>query len=64
VLLVHGEADEVVPYASLAIAEAALKGAGVSVEAVSRPELGHGIDNEGFGYAVAHLARAFGVSVV
>jgi phospholipase/carboxylesterase len=63
VLLVHGEADDVVPYSSLAIAEAVLKDAGVEVEAVSRPGLGHGIDNEGFGFAVAHSMRAFDVPI-
>jgi phospholipase/carboxylesterase len=61
VLLVHGEADDIVPHSSLAIAEAALKDAGVAVEAISRPGLGHGIDNEGFGYAIAHTMQAFGI---
>lgn len=63
VLLVHGDADDVVPYSSLAIAEAALKDVGVKVEAVTRPGLGHGIDNEGFGFAVAHIMQAFDVPV-
>ncbi|MGB0571433.1 MAG: alpha/beta hydrolase [Alphaproteobacteria bacterium] len=59
VLLVHGEADEVVPHAALAMAETALRDAGVNVEAVSRPGLGHGIDDDGIGRAVALLGRAF-----
>ncbi|MBT5570216.1 MAG: prolyl oligopeptidase family serine peptidase [Alphaproteobacteria bacterium] len=63
VLLVHGDADDIVPYSSLAIAETALKDVGVVVEAVSRPGLGHGIDNEGFGFAVAHTMQAFGVEM-
>ena len=63
VLLVHGEADEVVPHGCLAIAEAALRDVGVRVEAVSRPGLGHGIDNEGFGYAMAHIMRAFDMPI-
>jgi phospholipase/carboxylesterase len=59
VLLVHGEADEIVPHAALPAAEAALKAAGVPVEAVSRPGLGHGIDEDGIERAVATLARVF-----
>jgi phospholipase/carboxylesterase len=59
VLLVHGEADEIVPHASLAAAEAALSDAGVTVEAVSRPGLGHGLDNDGVRRAVALLERVF-----
>ncbi|MEP4378770.1 MAG: dienelactone hydrolase family protein [Alphaproteobacteria bacterium] len=60
VLLVHGEADEVVPHAALAMAETALRDAGVSVEAVSRPGLGHGIDDDGVARAIAALSAAFG----
>jgi phospholipase/carboxylesterase len=56
---VHGEADEIVPHASLAAAEAALSDAGVTVEAVSRPGLGHGLDNDGVRRAVALLERVF-----
>ena len=37
VLLVHGDADPVVPFASLAAAETALKAAGVPVETVDPP---------------------------
>jgi phospholipase/carboxylesterase len=47
VLLVHGDADEVVPPQSLPDAVATLRQAGVPVESVSRPGLGHGIDEEG-----------------
>ena len=60
VLLVHGEADEVVPVACLAQAESALKRAGVEVEAHKRPHLGHGIDQEGLRLAAAFLGRCFG----
>jgi phospholipase/carboxylesterase len=59
VLLVHGEADEIVSHAALDIAETALRGAGVSVEAVSRPGLGHGIDDDGVRRAIEYLGRAF-----
>ena len=47
VLLVHGDADQVVPADSLPAAEAALKRHGVPVEAVLRPGLSHGIDPQG-----------------
>ncbi|MDA0786806.1 MAG: prolyl oligopeptidase family serine peptidase, partial [Proteobacteria bacterium] len=47
VLLVHGDADMVVPYDSLAAAEKVLKDLAVPVEAVTRPGLGHSLDNDG-----------------
>lgn len=58
VLLVHGDADEVVPPQSLDDAKVALTTQGVSVEAHSRPGLGHGIDNEGLGLAAEFLIKA------
>jgi phospholipase/carboxylesterase len=57
VLLVHGEADEVVPPAASRAAEAALLAAGVPVRAVYRPGLGHGLDEVGLA-AGAQLLRA------
>jgi phospholipase/carboxylesterase len=47
VLLVHGEADPVVPFKMFERAKAGLLSAGVDVSALSRPELGHGIDEDG-----------------
>jgi phospholipase/carboxylesterase len=47
VLLVHGDADMVVPFEALALAEEALQLNGVPVAAFRRPGLGHGIDQEG-----------------
>ena len=47
ILLVHGEADEVVPVAATRRAEAALAEAGVAVRALYRPGLGHGLDEVG-----------------
>jgi len=58
VLLVHGDADQVVPPQSLDDATVALKAQGVAVEAHSRPGLGHGIDNEGLGLAAGFLVNA------
>ncbi len=47
VLLVHGTDDPLVPYASLAAAESALRAAGVPVETLSCPGVGHSIDQNG-----------------
>ena len=47
VMLVHGDADPVVPFQALALAERALEAAGVPVETLTRPGLAHGIDEEG-----------------
>lgn len=60
VLLVHGEEDPVVPFESFRRARAALTAAGVPVEAVTRPGLGHGIDEAGLDAAQAMLARCLG----
>jgi phospholipase/carboxylesterase len=46
-LLVHGTDDPLVPYASLAAAEAALKDAGVPVETATCAGVGHSIDENG-----------------
>lgn len=58
VLLVHGEADEVVPVAGSRAAEAALRAAGVPLEAAYAPRLGHGIDETGLSLGAIALQRA------
>jgi phospholipase/carboxylesterase len=60
ILLVHGTADQVLPFLRLAEAQAALAKAGFSVETVVRPGLGHGIDQEGALRAAHFLVRQFG----
>jgi phospholipase/carboxylesterase len=47
VLLAHGTADTMVPFASMAAAETALREAGIAVESLARPGLPHSIDQEG-----------------
>jgi phospholipase/carboxylesterase len=47
VLLIHGNADELVPFESLKLAETALEALGVPVKTVPRPGLGHAIDEVG-----------------
>jgi phospholipase/carboxylesterase len=47
ILLVHGTEDPLVPYTSLAAAETALTSAGVPVETLTCPGIGHSIDEAG-----------------
>ncbi len=61
VLLVHGEADDVVPASRSRDAAAALLAAGVPVQAVFTPRLGHGIDAAGLAAGAAALRRGFGM---
>ena len=58
VLLVHGDRDEVVEPQFMPASEAALKAAGVPVNALWRPGLGHGIDEAGMRAGLAQLKRA------
>ncbi|WP_118136312.1 alpha/beta hydrolase [Oceanicella sp. SM1341] len=55
VLLIHGEQDPVVPFASMAEAEAGLTAAGVSVETHVSPGTGHGIAPDGLTKALGFL---------
>jgi phospholipase/carboxylesterase len=59
ILLVHGDADQVVPPDSLPAAVTALEQAGVPVEALSRPGLCHGIDEEGLRRGRDFLVKVF-----
>jgi phospholipase/carboxylesterase len=59
VLIVHGEADDVVPVTRSRDAEAALRAAGVPVETTYVPRLGHGIDDTGLAMGALALQRAF-----
>ncbi|QDL92647.1 phospholipase [Paroceanicella profunda] len=55
VLLIHGDEDPVVPFSSLAEAEAGLTGAGVAVETHVSPGVGHGIAPDGLTRALGFL---------
>ncbi len=59
VLLVHGEADEVVPWQRSLAAERALRLLGVPVETLWEPRLGHAIDDAGLALGGLFLQRAF-----
>ena len=58
VLLVHGEAEEVVPVQASRAAEAVLRAAEVPVEALYVPRLRHGIDDAGLSFGGLALQRA------
>ncbi|MGH7029056.1 MAG: alpha/beta hydrolase [Stellaceae bacterium] len=47
ILVVHGSEDPLVPFAALAEAEAGLKAAGIPVESLACPGIGHSIDEQG-----------------
>lgn len=60
VLLVHGEADPVVPASASRVAASALEAAGIPVEPLFTPALGHGLDDAGIAAGAAFLARHLG----
>jgi phospholipase/carboxylesterase len=62
VLLIHGDADPVVPHRELGWAEKALKDLGVSVTVETRPRLTHSIDERGLMLGGRFLQRAFSPS--
>lgn len=57
VLLVHGDADPVVPFEAMPAAREALDLNGVAVAAYPRPGLGHGIDQEGLQLCAVALVQ-------
>jgi phospholipase/carboxylesterase len=57
VLLVHGEADDLISVEALHMAREALANAGLPVEWHVRPRLGHGIDPEGQWMAANFIAE-------
>jgi phospholipase/carboxylesterase len=63
ILLVHGDADDVVPVAAMQHAVQSLQAAGFDVEGRVRPGLPHGIDPGGIDLGVAFLRRCFGTAL-
>lgn len=59
-LLVHGNADPVVPFAAMDLAASGLRAAGIAVETLPRPGLPHSIDEEGIAAGVKFLSRVMG----
>jgi phospholipase/carboxylesterase len=58
ILLVHGTDDPMVSYDSMAEAETALDAAGIAVETLSCPGIGHSIDGPGLQRGAQFLLRA------
>lgn len=58
VLLVHGTEDPMIAHAEMASAESALKAAGVAVETLSCPGVGHAIDEAGLARGGRFLRQA------
>ncbi|MBV8535871.1 MAG: prolyl oligopeptidase family serine peptidase, partial [Alphaproteobacteria bacterium] len=56
-LLIHGDADQVVPFGAMAAAAQGLRAAGIPVETLRRPGLPHSIDEEGIAAGVKFLGR-------
>jgi len=57
VCLIHGTADQVVPFAAMLHAKEELEKLGVSVETHQRPGLGHGIDAEGISIGIEFFKK-------
>jgi phospholipase/carboxylesterase len=62
VLLVHGTADNVVPFSALHAATTELEPVGVQVTAHSCPGLGHGVDAVGIELGGNFVKKAFGAT--
>ncbi|HZH25693.1 MAG TPA: alpha/beta fold hydrolase [Azospirillaceae bacterium] len=60
VLLVHGDADQIVPVQASRLALGALEAAGIKARLVVRPGLPHSIDGVGLTEGAAFLREAFG----
>ena len=60
VLLAHGDADPVVPYADMAAASAVLKASGVAVASHTSKGMAHGIGPDGLGAALRFLQSRLG----
>jgi phospholipase/carboxylesterase len=56
ILLVHGDADDVLPVSALHQAQARLEGLGFEVESHVSRGLGHSIDEQGLMLGAKHLA--------
>jgi phospholipase/carboxylesterase len=57
VLLIHGDSDEIVPFGALSLAAQGLKAAGVPVQSLICPGLGHAIDEAGLKRGAAFLQK-------
>jgi phospholipase/carboxylesterase len=63
VLLVHGDADPIVPYERMAAAAQALDAAGLAVETLTCPDLPHSIDEAGLEAGAEFLVQRLGTTL-
>ncbi len=63
VLLVHGEADDLIPVEALLLSANSLADMGVPAQWHLSAGLGHGIDNAGLVHGALFLAQSFGIAV-
>ncbi len=63
VLLCHGEMDDILPFEALTHAEQHLRAAGIRVESLSRPGLGHGLDDQCILAGMHFMAEIFKIDV-
>lgn len=61
VLLIHGDADPIVPYMAMGMAVQAIAAAGHTAETFTCPGLEHGIDRDGLQKTADFLATVFGL---
>jgi phospholipase/carboxylesterase len=61
ILLIHGDADSVIPVSETVKAAATLKGLGLSVASEILPGVGHTVDRQGAEFGAAFLSGLFGV---
>jgi len=61
VLLVHGDADEMLPHQLTEEAAVALRANGIEVAVHIAPGIGHGIDQSGLSHAARFLLHVFGL---
>ncbi len=59
ILLVHGQMDDVVPFAAMAVAEQGLQKAGLSVKTLACPYAAHTIDDNGLREGLIFIKRAW-----
>ncbi len=61
IFLVHGTADEVVPFGAMEHARQGLQNANLNVTTLPCPGLGHSVDDSGLSQGLIFLRRAFGL---
>ena len=63
VLLVHGQIDPVVPFDSMQQALETLRQLGIKADGLARPDIGHGMDDDGVKAGMFFLADCFNVDL-